>query len=74
MNPNQYLTTFFSELERLIDGGGTRHCLASTPSGKLEVRFGAGDWYWAAQVTLDDDPVRAAQQVAKAQRYFPTQI
>jgi hypothetical protein len=74
MNPNEYLLKFFAELERLVDGHGTRHAISTTRTGQFEVRLGAGDWYWATQVALDDDPVRAAQEVANAQRYFPTRI
>ena len=74
MNPNEYLLKFFAELERLVDGHGTRHAISTTGTGQLEVRLGAGDWYWATQIALDDDPVRAAQEVANARRYFPTSI
>jgi hypothetical protein len=74
MNPNRYLTKFFAELEHLVDGHGTRHVISTTRTGQLEVRFGAGDWYWATEVTLDDDPVKAAQDVSRAERYFPSEI
>lgn len=74
MNPNEYLLNFFVELERLVDGHGTRHAISTTSTGQLEVRLGAGDWYWAAQVALDDDPVTAAQEVANAEKYFPASI
>jgi hypothetical protein len=74
MNSNEYLQKFFAELERLVDGHGTRHAISMTRTGQLEVRLGAGDWYWAVQVVLDDDPVEAAQRVARADRYFPTEI
>jgi hypothetical protein len=74
MNPNEYLLKFFAELERLVDGYGTRHAISTTHTGQLEVRLGAGDWYRATQVTLDDDPVRAAQAVANAEKYFPSSI
>jgi hypothetical protein len=74
MNPNEYLLKFFTELERLVDGHGTRHAISMTRTGQLEVRLGAGDWFWATQVTLDDDPVRAAQAVANAEKYFPSSI
>ena len=74
MNPNEYLPKFFAELERLVDGHGTRHAISTTHTGQLEVRLGAGDWYWATQVTFDDDPVRAAQAVANAERYLPGSI
>ena len=74
MSPNEYLHTFFAELERLVDGHGTRHAISTTGVGELEVRLGAGDWYWAVQVALDEDPVKAAQAVANAERYFPNSI
>lgn len=74
MNPDEYLLMFFAELERLVDGHGTRHAISTTRAGELEVRMGAGDWYWAAQVAVDDDPVRAAQAVARAGKSFPTSI
>lgn len=74
MNPNPYLTKFFAELEHLVDGHGTRHAISTTHTDQLEVRLGAGDWYWAVQVTLDEDPVKAAQKVSRAKRYFPTGI
>ncbi len=74
MNPNEYLQKFFAELERLVDGHGTSHAISTTRAGQLEVRLGAGDWYWAVQVALDDDPIEAAQRVAKAEGYFPTEI
>ncbi len=74
MNPNEYLLEFFTELERLVDGHDTRHAISTTRTGQLEIRLGAGDWYWATQVELNDDPVRAAQEVASAQRYFPISI
>jgi hypothetical protein len=74
MNPNEYLQKFFAELERLVDGHGTRQAISTTSTGQIEVRLGADDWYWATEVPLEDDPVRAAQAVAKAERYFPTSI
>ncbi len=74
MNPNDYLLQFFAELHRLVDGHGTRHTISTTASGELEIRLGAGDWYWAARVDLDDDPIKAAHLVARAETYFPTQI
>src|ERR1035437_3801857 len=58
MNPNEYLLKLFAELERLVDGHGTRHAISTTGAGRLEVHLGAGDWYWATQVALDDDPIR----------------
>lgn len=72
MNPNEYLQKFIAELESLTSRH--RHAIATTRTGQLEVRLGAGDWYWAAQVVLDEDPIEAAQSVAKAERYFPTEI
>jgi hypothetical protein len=57
-----------------VDGLGTRHTISTTGTGMLEVRLGAGDWYWATKVTFDDDPVRAAQAVVRAEKYFPTSI
>jgi hypothetical protein len=74
MNTNEYLLKFFDELERLADGSGTRHTISTTREGRIEIRLGAGDWYWAVQIALDDDPVRAAQAVAKAEKYFPSNI
>lgn len=74
MNPNEYLLKFFKTLEREIDGHGTRHAVSTSRLGHLEVRLGAGDWYWATQIELDDDPVKAARAVAKAEKYFPTSI
>lgn len=74
MNPNEYLQKFFAELERLVNGHGTRHAISTTCTGQLEVRLGAGDWYWATQVPLDDDPVRAAQAVVDSDTYFATSI
>ena len=74
MNPNQYLTIFFTELERLVNGRGTRHAISTTRTGALEVRLGNGDWYRAAQIALDENPLRAAHDVANAGTYMPTQI
>ncbi len=74
MNPNEYLLKFFAELDRLVDGRGTRHAISLTRTGQLEIRLGAGDWYWATQAALDDDPVRAAQYVASAEKYIPNSI
>lgn len=48
--------------------------VATNRLGQLEVRLGAGGWYWATQIELDDDPVKAARAVAKAEKYFPTSI
>jgi hypothetical protein len=74
MNLNQYLTKFLAELEHLADGHGTRHAISTTHTGQLEVRLGADDWYWAVCVTLDNDSVKTAQRVSRAERYFPTGI
>ena len=74
MNLNEYLQKFLAELERLVDGHGTRHTISTTETGQLEVRLGAGEWYWAARVALDNDPIEAAQHVARSDRYFPTEI
>jgi hypothetical protein len=74
MNANDYLIQFFNELEHSVDGHGTRHVISTTRTGELEVRLGAGDWYWATKATLDDDPIKAAQVVAGNERYFPNQI
>ncbi len=74
MNPNQFREKFYAEFEHLVDGHGTRHVISTLRTGQLEVRLGAGDWYWAAEVTLDDDPVKVAQHVFRAERYFPTEI
>jgi hypothetical protein len=74
VNPNEYLSKFFAELERLVDGHGTRHVISSAHSGVLEIRLGAGDWYRATQIVLDEDPIKAAQDVAKAENYWPDVI
>jgi len=74
MNPNDYLKKLLRVLERLVDGHGTRHAISTTSTGQFEIRLGAGDWYWAAQIVFDDDPVLAAQAAAHAERYFPTSI
>jgi hypothetical protein len=71
MSSTEYLQEFCAELELMMDGHGTRHAISTTRAGQLEIRLGAGDWYWAAQVALDDDPVKAAQAAAEAERYFP---
>lgn len=47
---------------------------STNPAGQLEVRRGAGDWYWATQVPLEDDPVQAPQAVAGSDTNFPTSI
>jgi len=74
MNPNEYLLKFFAELECLVDGHGTRHAVSTTVDGTLEIRLGAGDWYRAVQIVLDEDPIKAAHDVAKAETYWPTEI
>jgi hypothetical protein len=74
MSPDEYLLKFFAELERLVDGHGTWHAISTTCTGQLEIRLGARDWYWATQVALDNDRVKAANEVANAQRYFPFSI
>ena len=74
MNPNDYLLQFFAELDRLVNGHGTRHTISTTATGELEIRLGAGDWYWAMRVDLADDPIKAAQLVAQAERYSPNRI
>jgi hypothetical protein len=74
MDLNEYLSKFFAELERRVDGHGTRHAISTNSEGQLEVRLGAGDWYWATQAVLDDDPVNAAQAVANAEKHFPHRI
>jgi hypothetical protein len=74
MNLSAYLSKFFAELERLVDGHGTLHAISTYSQGQLEVRLGAGDWYWATQAALDDDPVKAAQALASAEKYFPRRI
>lgn len=43
MNPNKFLTAFFAELERLVNGAGARHAISLTQTGELEVRLGADD-------------------------------
>jgi hypothetical protein len=53
VNPNEYLLKFFAELERLVDGHGTRLAISLEHSGALEIRLGAGDWYRATQIVLD---------------------
>ncbi len=74
MNTNDYLLKFFAELERLVNGHGTRHAVSTVQSGALEIRLGAGDWYRAVQIDLDGDPVKAAEDVAKAETYWPNEI
>ena len=74
MNPNEYLLKFFAELQRLVDGHGTSHAISTTLTCALEIRLGAGDWYRATQVELDEDPIKAAQDVARAKTYWPDVI
>ncbi len=74
MNSKDYLLMFFAELERLVDGHGTRHAVSTTRTGALEVRLGAGDWYRATQIELNDDPIKAAQDVAEAKTYWPGEV
>jgi hypothetical protein len=74
LNPNDHLLKFIAELERLLGGHGTRHASSATATEQLEVRLGAGDWYWATEVTLKDDPIKAAQSVANAEKYIPDRI
>jgi hypothetical protein len=66
MNPNEYLTRFFGELECLVDGHGTRQAVSTTRSGEVETRLGIGDWYRATKTKLEDDSIKAAQDVANA--------
>ena len=65
MNPNQYLNEFFGELERLVDGHGTRHAVSTTRIGELEVRLGNGNWYRVMRLVLDVEPIQAARDVAR---------
>ena len=74
MNPNEYLLKFFAELQRLVDDHGTKHAISTAQTGALEIRLGAGDWYRATQIVLDEDPIKAAQDVAKAETYWPDRI
>jgi hypothetical protein len=74
MNPNEYLLKFFAELQRVVDDHGTRHTVSTTRTGALEVRLGAGDWYRATQIVLDEDPIKAARDVASSETYWPNQI
>jgi hypothetical protein len=74
MNPNQYLNEFFGELERLVDGHGTRHAVSTTRIGELEVRLGNGDWYRATRIGLEGGPIQAALDMARAETYWPTAI
>lgn len=34
MNPNEYLQKFFAELERLVDGHGTRHAISTVQAAQ----------------------------------------
>lgn len=74
MNPNEYLLKFLAELEHLVDGHGTRHAILTALAGALEIRLGAGDWYRAAQIALDEDPIKATHDVANSETYWPDQI
>ena len=74
MNPNEYLVKFFAELERLVDGHGTRHAITTDFSGKVVIHIGAGDWYREATVELDPDPVRAAEAATRAETIWPNTI
>jgi hypothetical protein len=73
MNVNEYLTTFFAELERLVDGHGTRHTV-STRGGQLEIRLGAGNWYRVASIDFGPDPVKTAASIAKTKTTWPDSI
>jgi hypothetical protein len=73
MSINEYLTTFFAELERLVDGHGTQHAI-STREGRLEVRLGAGDWYRVASIDFGPDPIKTAAAVAKTKTAWPDSI
>ena len=73
MNVNEYLTTFFAELERLVDGHGTRHAV-SMRGRQLEVRLGAGDWYRVAPIDFGPDPIDTAASIAKAKTTWPDSI
>lgn len=57
-----------------MDGHGTRHAILTTSTRQLKIRLGGGDSYWATQVPLAVDPVRAAQAVANSDTYFATSI
>ena len=74
MNPNDCLLQFFAELEGFADGHGTRHAISTTLAGAFEIRLGAGDWYRAVQMDLDEDPVKAAEDVVNAETYWPNEI
>lgn len=74
LNPDDYLQKFFTELESLDVGHGASHAISTAATGQLAVRLGAGDWYWVTQITLDDDPIKAAQSAANAEKYFPNRI
>lgn len=67
-----YLTRLFAELERIVDGGGTRHMISTSKNGALEIRLGGGDWYRISEGEIDnDDPIRAAQSIAQARWHWP---
>jgi hypothetical protein len=73
MNVNEYLISFFSELERVVDGYGTKHAI-SMRDGRLEVRLGAGDWYRVAPFKFGSDPMKTAAAVAKLNTTWPDRI
>ena len=74
VNANEYLRNFFSELERLVDGHGTRHAISTASTGQLEVRLGAGDWYWVHR--LRSMTIRSGRHkpLPGRKKYFPTII
>ena len=74
MNPNEYRLKFSAELERLIDGHGAHHAASTAQTGALEFRLGACDWYRAAQIALDEDSTKAAEDVANSETYSPNEI
>lgn len=73
MNVNEYLISFFSELERLVDGHGTKHAI-SMRDGRLEVRLGAGDWYRVATFEFGSDPIKTAVAAAQLKTSWPDRI
>ncbi len=74
MNPNEYLSGFFAELESLVDGKGTRHAISTDDGGKVVIHLGAGDWYREAAIELDPDPEKAALAAAQAETTWPSRI
>jgi hypothetical protein len=48
--------------------------ISTTAPGEIEVRLGNANWYRAVQIVLDENPLKAAQDVAKAETYWPTEI